>query len=182
MPQIYEQKGLPIVPTGQTLRAISVYPFPFAIPVIFLAGVSSEGDGLQGFFQWVAGSFATDDGVNIFKPNWVQTSASGRWTRLTGTLSAGTNFNQRTVLANDSFAPSDYLLRCDATAGPLSIILPAISGATNRAVAAKKIDSSSNPVTVVGDTTIDGRASWTINAQYEGYAFGGNGTTWDVMP
>lgn len=66
-----------------------------------------------------------------------------------------------TVLASDS------LIRCDATAGAVTINLPAAT-ATLRQLEVKKIDSSANACTVTrnGTDTIDGATTVVLNVQY----------------
>ncbi len=59
-------------------------------------------------------------------------------------------------------------LRCDATAGNITVNLPAATG-LGRLVTVKKIDSSANTVTVDGDgtETIDGATTYVLTTQYE---------------
>ena len=61
----------------------------------------------------------------------------------------------------------------DASGGPRTITLPLASTAANQTVRIKKVDSSVNAVTVAraGADLIDGAASFTISAQYDGFDF-----------
>ena len=61
----------------------------------------------------------------------------------------------------------------DASGGPRTITLPLASTAANQTVRIKKVDSSINAITVAraGADLIDGSASFTISAQYDGFDF-----------
>ena len=76
------------------------------------------------------------------------------------------------ILASDR----NYLLTMDATVAPRSFTLPSPASVGNGyRVAVKKIDSSSNAVTVVG--TVEG-GSVTLSGQYDFFVFVTDGTSW----
>lgn len=65
----------------------------------------------------------------------------------------------------------------DATSGAFTVTLPASSA--GRSVTVKKVDSSSNAVTVTpGSGTIDGAASLSLTVQYASRDFLCDGTNW----
>lgn len=82
-----------------------------------------------------------------------------------------------TVLTTDTMV--------DATSANHVENLPAISGLSgNREVLIKKVDSSSNTVTVTanGSDTIDGSSTYVLSAQYDFVRLvAGNGTVWHVV-
>ena len=47
-----------------------------------LAFVATRGDGGQGMFEYVSASTATDDGLNVLKPDDIDSADPGRWIRL----------------------------------------------------------------------------------------------------
>lgn len=181
MSQVYEQEVIPIVPSANDLRAMRVYPYPFAIPVLFLEGISSIGDGNQGFFQWLPTDTDSDDNLNTIASNWVV--GQGRWSRLTSgnAIPGGAqNFKSRTTTSNTAFTATDSTLRADATSSALAITLPAVA-VSGRICVVKKIDASSNAVTVFGDGLIDGQANFVIVFTNQSAPFQSNGTTWDIL-
>ena len=94
-----------------------------------------------------------------------------------GTLAKSVNY---TVLAADH----GKLILVDATAGPVTITLPAVATAGDGFwVAVKKIDSSAEAVTVDGDgaETIDGVATRTLTKQYEAEIYRGDASAWHVV-
>jgi len=68
----------------------------------------------------------------------------------------------------------------DASTGAITITLP--SPAANARVAVKKVDSSTNNVTVdAGTANIDGDTTFTLEIQYESYEFYCDGTEWYIL-
>lgn len=78
---------------------------------------------------------------------------------------------------------SDYLCICDAASGAFTITLPATSGIDGRIYQIKKIDSSTNIVTVDGNAseTIDGALTFLITSQYDSITVQTNGTNWYII-
>jgi hypothetical protein len=84
-----------------------------------------------------------------------------------------------TKTANYSIVLSDYTIRVDCTSAPVSITLPTGTTFTGRVYNIKKIDSSTNAVTIVG--TVDGVVNPTITSQYQNKQIQYNGTSWDNL-
>jgi hypothetical protein len=82
--------------------------------------------------------------------------------------------------ANYTASENDGVL-ADASGGAITVTLP--TPATGANVAVKKVDSSSNSVTVSqsGTETIDGSASITLTEQYEALTLWSDGTDWFIM-
>ena len=84
-----------------------------------------------------------------------------------------------TKTANHTATDSDYILLIDATSGNLTVTLPNVSSAdSGKAYFVKKIDSSSNTVTISGDANIDGSASKVLSSQYDKTHIVTNNTQW----
>lgn len=91
--------------------------------------------------------------------------------------------NPRNVTASANVNPLDAEVRCDATAGAITMTLETAVAADGRLHYFKKIDSSANAVTIDGNgsQTIDGAATRTLSAQYDAVLLISNGTNWDVV-
>ena len=89
-------------------------------------------------------------------------------------------YNVVTKNTNYTASNGDCVL-ADASSGAITITLP--SPSSNAIVNVKKIDSSTNAVTVEpnGSETIDGSSSKTIDTQYESYTFISDGTNWYII-
>ena len=77
---------------------------------------------------------------------------------------------------------ADYgeVVLVDASGGNVTITLP--SPQANAVINVKKIDSSSNVITVSGGgATIDGQSSFSFSIQYESYTFVSDGTNWYII-
>lgn len=68
---------------------------------------------------------------------------------------------QRVVTADVAVAKSDYFIEADASAGPVTVTIPASPPGRNLVI--KKIDSTGNAVTLTGDDTIDGAATYVLS-------------------
>jgi len=77
-------------------------------------------------------------------------------------------------------AANDAVIRCDASAGAFTISLPTASGIKGKAYLIKKVDSSTNAVTIdpYGTETIDGAATVTLASQYDSVIVVSDGTNW----
>ncbi|RKY40075.1 MAG: hypothetical protein DRP85_09290 [Candidatus Makaraimicrobium thalassicum] len=83
------------------------------------------------------------------------------------------------VSANYTASTNEFVL-ADASSGAITITLP--SPSANARVAVKKVDSSTNNVTVdAGTANIDGNTTFTLGTQYESYEFYCDGTNWYVL-
>jgi len=87
--------------------------------------------------------------------------------------------NVVTVISNYTASSGDVVL-ADASGGAITITLHAPQA--NAIVNVKKIDSSTNPVTIDGaGANIDGEASIQITTQYESYTLISDGTNWWII-
>jgi len=75
---------------------------------------------------------------------------------------------------------SDAVVTFDASGGGITVNLPPLAGSVGREITFKKIDSSGNSVSIVGDSgeTIDGQATQTLLAQWDALAIIGTPTGW----
>lgn len=89
----------------------------------------------------------------------------------------------RTITATDSVSTTDSTILCDATAGALTLNLPAASAGNKRVLHVKKIDASANAVIIDpnGAETIDGAATRALAAQWDAVTLQSNGTAWFVI-
>lgn len=92
-----------------------------------------------------------------------------------------TTYASRTVTANYSVVGGDYTILCDATSGPITITLLGIAFASGKIFNIKKIDSSANQITITGDATIDGSASYFLPFQNQSVSVQCNGTIWSII-
>jgi hypothetical protein len=83
----------------------------------------------------------------------------------------------RTIAANYTVQADDYTLLVDASAGAVSITLPSSVNEADRLLVIKKIDVSSNNVTILPGSgeTIDGEASYALATQNESVSLHCNG-------
>lgn len=95
--------------------------------------------------------------------------------------SGGLNPAIATKTANYNVAITDSTLLGDATLGNMTFSLPTAAAASGYIFTFKKVDASANTVTVSGAQTIDGMASYVINAQYAAMQIQSNGTTWSLL-
>jgi len=88
-----------------------------------------------------------------------------------------------TVTTDRSVLDTDCVIRGDATAASLSVILPSAVTWPGRQVIVKKIDATANTVQIAaaGGQTIDGAATLSIAVQYQSYTMVSNGTGWDII-
>ena len=84
-----------------------------------------------------------------------------------------------TQTSNYVVTVNDDIIRADATGGPMSVTLPTPSLAVGKIFYIQKIDSSPNPVTVVG--TINGQTNFVLNNQYELIQVYSDGTSYQLI-
>ena len=85
-----------------------------------------------------------------------------------------------TVTANTTLTDLQHTILVDASGGNITITLPAPT--TGKVYVIKKIDSSTNTVTVdAGTQTIDGANTKTLSAQYEVLRIQSDGSNWYVI-
>lgn len=82
-----------------------------------------------------------------------------------------------TIVANDG------TIICDATSGAFTVTLPTAVSVIDKIYSIKKIDSSSNAVTVDGDgsETIDDGTTAVLNTQYECITVQSDGSEWWII-
>lgn len=88
--------------------------------------------------------------------------------------------NVRTVTSATPVQTNDYALRCDATSAPFAVTLPAVATSAGRFFEFKKVDGTTNAVTIQGDSYIDGAPSYSLNFENQSVQLGCNGVSWDV--
>jgi hypothetical protein len=89
----------------------------------------------------------------------------------------------RTITATTTALKTDHTLLCDATAGAITVNLPAAAGCAGRIYNIKKIDASANAVTLDGNSseTIDGAATKATTTQYASFTIQSEGAAWHVL-
>lgn len=94
---------------------------------------------------------------------------------------AATQFATKT--AAYTVLTTDVVLLGDATTAAFTFTLPTAVGKTGRVWYFKKIDSSANAVTVDGNgaETIDGAATYALNAQHDAILIISDGTNWRIL-
>ena len=93
-------------------------------------------------------------------------------------LSSG---NITTITTSQTLTGSMFTVLVDATAGPVTVTVPACSNSNKKVYNIKKIDSSLNAVTLArsGSDTFDGDTSIVIYVQNNSYTIHcGGGTVW----
>lgn len=105
---------------------------------------------------------------------WLDTAATG--TAGMGVVSVATVTNDITLTT------SHTKVRCDTTANPIVVTLPATSANVGRLYKIKNIGSSGNSVTVDGNAneTIDGGLTAVLVARYESITIISDGSNWDI--
>jgi len=98
----------------------------------------------------------------------------------------GTIFGTRTTAFADSpynASRNDRTIRCNCTGGVIVVNLPTAATSIGRQYVVKKVDASSNAVTLTpyGAETIEGEATLSLDAQYGIATIQSNGTSWDVL-
>lgn len=86
-----------------------------------------------------------------------------------------------TKTANYTATADDYTILCDATAGDITITLPAASGLDQHIFNIKKIDSTANLVTITSTDTIDDEASVSTYIQWTNIVVQSDGANWYIL-
>ncbi|MCM8797615.1 MAG: hypothetical protein NC923_07080, partial [Candidatus Omnitrophica bacterium] len=88
-----------------------------------------------------------------------------------------------TKTTNYTLTATDSTILGNANSGAITLTLPTTSGITGRIYTIKKIDSSTNAVTVdgYGSETIDGAATYSLSAQYKYVTIQSDGTNWVII-
>jgi len=83
-------------------------------------------------------------------------------------------------VTSNYIASNGDIVLADASGGAITVTLP--SPQANAIVNVKKIDSSTNPITIDGNgANIDGEASIQITTQYESYTLVSDGSNWWII-
>lgn len=88
-----------------------------------------------------------------------------------------------TKTTNYTVGSSDTVIFANATSGNVTITLPAASGLPGYKFYVKRIDGSTNTVTVQRSSTdtIDGMTSFTVDQQYTALSVVSNGSAWYIL-
>ena len=101
------------------------------------------------------------------------------------TVSQGGTLDATSVITvvNNTTAGTDSTILVNAASGAVTITLPAAATKTNYFYRIKKIDSSTNTVTVTpnGSDKIDGNATMVIAYQYSCMDLVSNGSNWYII-
>lgn len=87
-----------------------------------------------------------------------------------------------TKTSNYTATNDDDVILCDAAAGALTITLPSAVTSTKKTKTLKKIDSSTNTVTITGAHTIDGASSVVLGYQFHTLVITTDGSNWIILP
>ena len=93
------------------------------------------------------------------------------------------SFTLDEVATATTLTVNHYLVMVDASSGAIKITLPASASHTNRIYTIKKIDSSSNKVTIDANSaeTIDGELTVVLNLQYSYVTIVCDGDEWFII-
>jgi len=112
---------------------------------------------------------------------------SGQALRVSGGLPAwgdgSSGFSTATKTSNYTVTSSDTVIFADATAGNVTVTLPAASGLSGYRFYVKRIDGSVNSCSVArsGADTIDGQTSVSLDLQYTSLTLVSNGSAWYII-
>jgi len=174
--------------------------------VVFIRLVSSIAYSVAGMADGYVQSNtipSTDNSVTVFdglsgtliKQSPARIDSSGNITGVssiainTSTPSSSVHINGsmalaiKTVSVNYNADNTDYIILVNATATNISITIPSASSCVGRQYHVKKIDSSSNAVSVTrtGLDTIDGANSRVMLSQYQSLTVVSNGSNWYII-
>lgn len=92
----------------------------------------------------------------------------------------GLRFRTTTLKSSGVIPDRITVIRADAAAGAFTLTLPPVASVPGQVLIVKKIDSTSNIVTVAGSgaETVDGAASQPLTIQYQGIFLISDGTQW----
>lgn len=88
-----------------------------------------------------------------------------------------------TVTSNTTLGSTHGTVLCDASSGNITITLPAAVSNESKFYRIKKIDSSSNFITIDGylAETIDGSTTVVLSSKYDSISIVCNGTEWFII-
>lgn len=93
------------------------------------------------------------------------------------------NYYSQTLTSSYTPTTQDMVLLCDCTSGAITVTLPQCSLVAGKELIIKKIDSSSNAVTIAttNSETIDGVTTQTVGSQYQSLTLMNNSTSWYIL-
>lgn len=137
-------------------------------------------DGTSGLTIQASGAILDDAGkLTGITSLGVNTSSPASTFHVAGSISSAI----RTVTATGSMTSTDSYVLVNASSGSITLALPSASDSVGRSYNVKRIDGSSNSVTIVrsGSDTIDGSVSWSLSVQYESLTFVSDGSGWYIF-
>ena len=111
-------------------------------------------------------------------------NGSGRWNTF---MSGMATHTQTVTAASDTLVTTDCVVLCDCTSNAITINLPLANisgtGAAGKTYHIKKIDSTSNTVTIDGNgsETIDGDLTKVITSQWDSLMIVSDGSNWYII-
>lgn len=123
----------------------------------------------------------TDSSTNR---TWISTGLTNTdWVEVGSGVYSGPPVTIVTKIANYTALSTDYTILVDASAGDVTITLPAAASNDEKEYNVKKIDSSSNTVTIDGNAseTIDGNLTLSTTVQYTSITVQCDGTEWWII-
>jgi len=98
-------------------------------------------------------------------------------------LNGSVSFAVKSVTANYTATASDRVILCDATSNSITVSLPSASGITGRVYTIKRIDGSTNTVTIDpnGSETIDGASTYSLGSQWDFVTIVSDGSNWVIV-
>ncbi len=120
----------------------------------------------------------THTSVNVVTVTW---NADG--TTIAGTVICDTSFAGKTIsvvtkTSNSTLVTTNDIINVNATSGAVTITLPTAVGNVGQQFNIKKIDLSSNSVTISGAQTIDGQSTIVITGQNDSVTIYSDNTEW----
>jgi hypothetical protein len=90
---------------------------------------------------------------------------------------------ETTTSASITLDTTNHTILCDCTSNNITVNLPQTSTASGVLYYIKKIDSSSNTITIDGSTseTIDGETTITLSSQYDSLTIQCDGSAWYII-
>ena len=164
---------------GKYLQSGASAPSWVTISATTFASISpltTRGDTIVATSGVVTGTRLAIGGANTFLGS---DGTDATWTAVSTTVKMLAKTADYTI----SETESDIQVICDATSGAIAITLRAVSGLAGYVVKVKKIDSSTNTVTIDGNgsETIDGATTQVISARYTSLSVVCDGTTWHIF-
>jgi hypothetical protein len=119
--------------------------------------------------------------ITLDTPQDIRTTAAPSFAGLT--LTGGLRTPLSTKTANYTLTASDSIVLADATSGALTMTLPTAVGASGRTYTIKKVDSSSNAVTVAttSSQTIEAASTYSLASRWKSITVASDGANWITL-